>query len=363
MAFVLRTCLFFGILSVLPSTPLAACQPAEWGEVCDHAKKECFIISSLCPPQNSLMEALRPDSMSRIGDGGYTVNAWQYPGCDGGRNETFASCYQKARSELGNVIFQLNYEEPATTDEWPLFEISTNNIVIQGHPQRPLYVKATKKTAIANAERGGLGMLCRIFWFTGSNVTLRHTMIDTMGCCDEFDGETSLADCTPIVCSAAVCDNMHIDVYHMYGVGVGVRVQRDDGGLTSARNVSVQITRTITAFNGVTPVSLFWYDAHGDATVRAPQTRVIYKVGTYDTVITVGSDMHAVNISDMLSPMRALYVEPDPDSEYHHKPPQNIAETITYLSAILLGGTAVTIIMAVIVTAFKKELIEKEKGE
>ncbi len=367
----MRPPLFF-IFVALVACAHGGCLPATWEQVCDRREKKCTIIQSVCPPQNNIMSTIRFGSMSRVGDAGYVIEYWPYSGCaydnSNGANNTFARCKDVARSNMLSLEAAVASDpswtpDPSDWQEWEVAEVAASNLVIQGFNGNVNFlVRLSPSTIEANAMRGGPGALCRLFWLTGKNVTIRNLVSDTTDCCNYFQSdETSVADCTPIVCTGADCSNLKVEKSRFRGVGAAVRIERDDQGMCQADNVVISIDE-ITTFNNYTlpkPISLVYFDAGGSAEVYAPGSIVYAKVGTYDTTFKVSPDTAFVNISGIVSAQRALYVLDNPNGEYKHESPQNVYEVAIIMAAILLGGLLVLLVMSLVVSSLKKEIRSK----
>ena len=361
------------LLLALAALARSACLQVTWENVCDRKTRRCIIIPSVCPPQNSIMQALRAGSMSRIGDAGYVVEVWPYGGCeyDSESLSTFAACKDKAATAMemiattfaaaGEDAVWEDFIEPSTVQDWSVAEVIASNLIIQGYNNTVRYrVSLSAPTIEANTVSGGPGMLCRLFWFTGHNITIRNAVLDTRQCCTYFvRAETSVADCTPIVCTGKSCDNLHIEKTDFLGVGAAVRVQRDDRGMISAKNISIEYDR-ITSFDAnsqAPPVSLVYVDASGTARVisaKGVKSTVYTKVGTYDTTIFTGRDVTLVNISDIVSASNALFVVEGGGGEYKHEAPKNVMEVGLILGGGALAGVFVLFAMMITIAACKR---------
>jgi hypothetical protein len=348
------------------------CTRVSWSDVCAHDKRLCVVVSSYCPPQNSLIKTIQAGSLSRVGDGGYTIEVWPYQQCVG--SLTPMECKDDADAYLQTIVTAAAADPDYTYDglnaweEWTVAEIRASNLVVQGYKGRvPYDIVFTGEIANQNAALGIQGVLCRVFWLTGRNVTIRDARIDTTDCCGYFiNHQTSAAECTPIVCTAADCSNLRVVNATVDGASAAVRIQRDDRGLTNAHNVSILLKRPLRYVNGETPVALVAFDVQGSlAVASAVPSTVILKTGTYDTTITVTSNVKVLNVSDYVSPLKALFIDEEPLT-YEHESPQNVYEAVIYLTAVLLGGILLLVVMAVVVHAIKKDVHddgEKSKGE
>ena len=343
------------------------CTKVGWRDVCEHDKRRCVVVSSFCPPQNSLIETVKAGTVSRVGDGGYTVEVWPYDGCVAADN--LQGCLAKARAVLAEQLVAANgsadYEYPEINvwEEWTVTEIRASNLVIQGfNGSHPFFVRFTDQIAEQNGVLGIQGVLCRVFWLTGKNVTIRNARINTEECCQFYiNNQTSAAECTPIVCTAPDCSYLRVEDTRMTGIAAAVRIQRDDRGLTTAHNVSLSFGPLLHIAADSTPVALVAIDVEGSFDVHSSEVAsVLLKTGTFDTTIYTGHTVTVLNISDYVSPLKALFIDEEPLT-YTHESPKNVYETIIYMSAILLGGILLLVVMAVVVNAIKKDV--KDEGE
>jgi hypothetical protein len=338
----------------------------------------------VCSPFNSIIEALKPDSESHISDLGYTIEVWPYDECDQSQGvTTFEECRDHARASFEQRISSWGFD-PQTfmwEEEWPLQEIAISNLNIQGYRSNnesyrdirvPYTLTFTEATAIANANTNDA--LCRVFWLTGSNVTIQDAKIDTTACCRTYaNAQTTDASCTAIVCSGSDCNSLTIRNTEFKGVSVAVRLQCDAGCITEANDVSISIN-SLTGYNTTVvqpPIALFAYDVAGSINVTIPDCEarsdacpnwVVYKVATYDTAVLVTGGLLAVNISAKMSPERALYNPPIyPDVEDVTKHVTNYKYGAIALAVGLGSLIIITCLLAVISRRLRDDVIEKEE--
>ena len=375
-----------GALALLVAIGLCSgCIPATWDQVCDRAARTCTLIKAVCYPFNSIIETLKPGSESHVSDLGYTIEVWPYSDCDSDTGTTFEECRTRA-SESFEGRFASWYFDPHTfvwEEEWPLQEIAHSNFVLRGYKARnanhshihiPYTLKFTQATALANAQT--FDALCRVFWLTGTNVTIRDAHIDTTECCRTYtNGQTSAASCTPIVCSGPDCNSLKIHQAAFRGVSVAVRLQCDAGCITEANNVSISFT-TLTPYNDTypeTPLALFAYDVAGSISVQAPTCIsevdelcpyvVLYKVATFDTTFNL-TQVLGLNISSFMSPERALYNAPVypsySDVETHITGYQDSVVLLGTILGVLIG---ITVILSFIAKALRESRIADEEAK
>ena len=361
------------LLLLLPPPALSSCLPATWEQVCDRAARKCVLIASLCPPYNNILYATRRGSMSRIGDAGYVVEYWPYSECafdaGVGADNSYAKCKDRALAymldqQAGVFSDPTFIPAPGDVQQWEVGEIAASNLVIQGfNGTVPFKISHSPSIIESNALNAGQGALCRLFWLTGRNVTIRNAVIDTSACCTYFPrNELSVADCTPIVCTGTNCSHLTVEKSQFLSVGAAVRIERDDGGMTDAIGVRISIDQ-ITTFDPVSlpvPISLVFVDAAGSVVVNSPTSLVFAKVGTYDTTITVSSRTRLVNMSDYVSASQALFVLDDSVGDYRHESPKNVIDTAVVLGLGLLAVVLALVLMATCVSAYKKDLRKKE---